>query len=211
MAAELRTISPLDDDASRQFGDALLAIVTDLKAFSRSLTGDPDAAEDLVQETMLRAWAAQHRFDPASSMRGWCFTILRNAHYSRWRRTSRETRWDPELDRRLANPGAQHHAIDLAEVHKAMDTLPATQREALVLVGAAGWSYIDAARMTDSQPGTVKSRVSRARAALLAAEAAPRREQRDGRPRIGGAEAYQSFVDEIARCATDVAMLEAAE
>lgn len=188
------------------FGTLLLSIVTDLQAFGRSLTGNVDAADDLMQETMLRAWAARDRFDPASSIRAWTFTILRNAHYSRWRRTGRETSWDPELDNRLAAGAGQDHAIHLAELHHAMDNLPEGQREALLLVGAAGWSYVEAAKMCDCQPGTIKSRVSRARAALLAGQVAPQRAETDAETSAGNnrgrtidaAAAYQSIINEIA-------------
>lgn len=210
-------ISTISDDraavtaASHQFGALLLSIIVDLKAYGRSLAGNSDAADDLVQETMLRAWAARDRFDPESSIRAWTFTILRNAHYSRWRRTSRETNWDPELDQRTAAGAAQHHAIDLAELHHAMDSLPASQREALLLVGAAGWSYVEAARISECQPGTVKSRVSRARATLLAAEAAPCRAENDEGSRIAAADAYQSIIDEIGQGVSNWEALEAAE
>ena len=194
-----------------QFGAALLGVVPDLRAYGRSLTGDLDSADDLVQETMLRAWAARDRFDPDSSIRAWTFTILRNAHYSRWRRSSRETSWDPDLDHRLAAGAEQHHAIDLAELHDAMDDLPPGQREALLLVGAAGWSYIEAARLSGCQPGTVKSRVSRARATLLASEAAPGQPESRKRSGISAANAYAAIVDEIARGVTDWQSLDAPE
>lgn len=203
-------------DRCGQFGLALLAIVQDLKVFGRSLTGDADAADDLVQETMLRAWAARDSFDLDSSMRAWTFTILRNAHHSRWRRTRRETHWNPELDDRLAGADSQQHSIDLAELHEAMSHLPPSQREALLLVGAGGWSYKDAARMSDCQPGTMKSRVSRARAALLAADADQTRGQARSASRFGGAEAYQSIVNEVERSVStwsgqDWSAMEAAE
>jgi len=190
-------IVALHTAASLAFRKALLAIIPDLRAFGRSLAGDVDAADDLVQETLVRAWASQRGFDPATNIRAWTFTILRNAHYSRWHKTKREVAWDPELDHRLSSPAAQEAGIAFSDLHHALQSLSVTQREALILVGAAGWTYDEAAAICACQPGTIKSRVSRARIAVLAFQA--KSAGKSSRKRLSSEAAFSAMLGEIDR------------
>ncbi len=155
---------PLDDVT---FKGELAAIIPHLRAFGRSLSGSRDMADDLVQETMMKAWAARDRFQPGTSMRAWTFIILRNIFLSQMRRNRFRGEWDDLVaDRILAAPAGQDKQLELADVHRAMQMLPAPQREALILVGAGGFAYEEAAEICGVAVGTIKSRVARARAAL---------------------------------------------
>jgi RNA polymerase sigma-70 factor (ECF subfamily) len=147
------------------FQTALADQLPGLRAFARSLARDPTLADDLTQETLLKAWAARERFSEGTNLRAWLFTILRNVYYSRLRKRRREVEdADGAHAARLAVAPDQEHVLTLADVNAAIGTLPAEQREALVLVGAAGLSYEEAAEICGCAVGTVKSRVNRARA-----------------------------------------------
>jgi RNA polymerase sigma-70 factor, ECF subfamily len=145
----------------------MLAALPALRAFAMSLCGRRDQADDLVQETMLKAWANQHRFRLGTNMNAWLFTILRNQYYSQGRKRGREQS-DPDglFTASLGVPAPQHAALDLADFRVALAALPPDQREALVLVGASGFSYEEAAAICGCATGTIKSRVSRARSRL---------------------------------------------
>lgn len=124
-------------------------------------------ADDLVQETMLKAWAAQERFEPGTSMRAWTFVILRNAYLTDMRRNRFRGEYDENVaERILTAPAGQEEPIHLSDMHRALLTLPPERREALLLVGAGGFSYEEAANICGCAVGTIKSRVGRARAAL---------------------------------------------
>jgi RNA polymerase sigma-70 factor (ECF subfamily) len=126
-------------------------------------------ADDLVQETLLKAWAAQDRFEPGTSMRAWTFVILRNAYLTDMRRNRFRGEYDEAAaERILTAPAGQEQPIHLADMRRALMTLPPERREALLLVGAGGFSYEEAARICGCAVGTIKSRVGRARAALSA-------------------------------------------
>ncbi|WP_439533694.1 sigma-70 family RNA polymerase sigma factor [Polymorphobacter sp.] len=170
-------------------------MMPDLRAFGRSLAVSADAADDLVQETLVRALAARARFEPGTSMRAWTLTILRNAHYTQWRKTGRETSWDAALDMRRGPDAPQHTAIALAEAYQAMSALPAAQRQALLLVGAGGWSYAEVAQRMGCATGTIKSRVGRARAAV--GRMADGGQRGPSGPRPGSDQAYRALCDEI--------------
>jgi RNA polymerase sigma factor (sigma-70 family) len=158
--------TPLDDDA---FKAELATIIPHLRAFGRSLSGSRDAADDLVQETMLKAWAARDRFQSGTSMRAWTFIILRNIFLSNMRRNRFRGEWDDlTADRLLAAPAGQDKQLELADVYRAMQLLPPAQREALILIGAGGFAYEEAAEICGVAVGTIKSRVARARVALEA-------------------------------------------
>jgi RNA polymerase sigma-70 factor (ECF subfamily) len=161
----------------------LTAVVPHLRAFARGLCGRPDLADDLVQETLLKAWAAQDRFEPGTSMRAWTFVILRNAYLTDMRRNRFRGEYDEGVaERILTAPAGQEEPIHLSDLHRALLTLPAERREALLLVGAGGFSYEEAAAICGCAVGTIKSRVGRARAALsemLANGAIPRRSTDD--------------------------------
>ena len=149
------------------FKRELTEVVSHLRAFARGLCGHADMADDLVQETMLKAWAARDRFEPGTSMRAWTFVILRNAYLSDMRRNRFRGEYDEGVaERILTAPAGQEHPVHLSDLQRALQALPAERREALLLVGAGGFSYEEAARICDCALGTIKSRVGRARAAL---------------------------------------------
>lgn len=151
----------------RDFKRELTEVVPHLRAFARGLCGRPDMADDLVQETLLKAWAAQDRFEPGTSMRAWTFVILRNAYLTDMRRNRFRGEYDEGVaERILTAPAGQEEPIHLSDLHRALLTLPAERREALLLVGAGGFSYEEAAEICGCAVGTIKSRVGRARAAL---------------------------------------------
>lgn len=160
---------------NRQEGDAasfkreLTGVIPHLRAFARGLCGRPDLADDLVQETLLKAWAAQERFEPGTSMRAWTFVILRNAYLTDLRRNRFRADYDELVaERILVAPAGQEGPLHLSDMHRALQTLPPERREALLLVGAGGFSYEEAAEICGCAVGTIKSRVGRARAALSA-------------------------------------------
>lgn len=155
---------PLSDaDFKAQLG----AVIPHLRAFGRSLSGNRDLADDLVQETLLKAWAARARFQAGTNMRAWTFIILRNHYLSQMRRSRFRGEWDDlTADRLLAAPAGQDKHIELADMQRALLQLPQPQREALILVGAGGFAYEEAAEICGVAVGTIKSRVARGRAAL---------------------------------------------
>jgi RNA polymerase sigma-70 factor, ECF subfamily len=142
----------------------LLAALPRLRAFAMSLCGHADQADDLVQETLMKAWANLGSFEPGSNMPGWLYTILRNEFYSRLRKRRHEVD-DPDgmLAARLATLPAQESHLHFQDFRTALFRLPPDQREALMLVGASGMSYEDAASLCNCAVGTMKSRVNRAR------------------------------------------------
>jgi len=156
---------PADDGAA--FKRELTNVIPHLRAFARGLCGRADMADDLVQETLLKAWGARERFEPGTSMRAWTFVILRNAYLTDMRRNRFRGEYDETVaERILTAPADQEEPIHLADLHRALLTLPAERREALLLVGAGGFSYEEAAQICGCAVGTIKSRVGRARAAL---------------------------------------------
>lgn len=142
----------------------LLAAIPSLRAFAMSLCGNMDRADDLVQETLMKAWSNLDSFTEGSNMSAWLFTILRNLFYSEYRKRRREVA-DPEgqIAARLATGPAQMGHMDLLDFRAALQRLPPDQREALILVGASGLSYEEAAQICGCAVGTMKSRVNRAR------------------------------------------------
>lgn len=166
--------------------DAMLSAVPSLRAFAISLCGNVDRADDLVQETLLRAWANIHSFEPGTNMSAWLFTILRNLFRSEYRKRRREVPdGDGTYAETLKTQPEQTSRVEFEEFRVALNKLPTDQREALVLVGASGFSYEEAAEICGCAVGTIKSRVNRARtrlAELMAIESAddfgPDREMR---------------------------------
>ena len=149
------------------FKRELTEVIPHLRAFARGLCGRPDMADDLVQEAMMKAWAAQERFEPGTSMRAWTFVILRNAYLTDMRRNRFRGEYDENVaERILTAPAGQEEPIHLSDMHRALLTLPPERREALLLVGAGGFSYEEAASICGCAVGTIKSRVGRARATL---------------------------------------------
>lgn len=149
------------------FKRELTEVVPHLRAFARGLCGRPDMADDLVQEAMLKAWAAQERFQPGTSMRAWTFVILRNVYLTDMRRNRFRGEYDEGVaERILTEPAGQEEPIHLSDLHRALLTLPPERREALLLVGAGGFSYEEAAEICGCAVGTIKSRVGRARSTI---------------------------------------------
>jgi RNA polymerase sigma-70 factor, ECF subfamily len=150
------------------FRDDLVGEIKNLRAFAISLSGSVSLADDLVQETLLRAWSKSDKFQPGTSLRAWLFTILRNIYYSNYRKRAREVQdSDGAYARRLTVSGDQESHLDLEDFRKALAKLPAEQREVLTLVGASGLSYEEAAVICEVEIGTIKSRLSRARSKLV--------------------------------------------
>ena len=147
--------------------DDLVAAIPNMRAFAISLCGNRDRADDLVQEALVKAWNHLESFQQGTNLKAWLFTILRNAYFSELRKTKREV---PDADGQFAARQAvapeQHGHLDLIDLNNALAKLPADQREALILVGAEGFSYEDAAGICGCAVGTVKSRVNRARTKL---------------------------------------------
>ncbi len=153
--------------SDKAFKDELSAIIPQLRAFGRSLSGNRDMADDLVQETLLKAWAARDRYEAGTNIRAWTFIILRNLFLSQMRRARFKGEWDDLLaDRLLSAPAGQDKQMELADLQRGLLELPQTQREALILVGAGGFAYEVAAAICNCAVGTIKSRVARGRAAL---------------------------------------------
>ena len=146
---------------------AMLAAVPSLRAFAISLCGDVDRANDLVQETLLRAWSHLDSFEPGTNMSAWLFTILRNHFRTEYRKRRREVEdADGGYAERLTAREEQTAHIEFGELREALLKLSADQREALILVGASGFSYEEAAKICNCAVGTIKSRVNRARLRL---------------------------------------------
>jgi RNA polymerase sigma-70 factor, ECF subfamily len=150
--------------ASAQIKADLIAVIPNLRAFAVSLCGNPDRADDLVQETLVKAWGNLDSFVEGTNLPAWLFTILRNFYYSEYRKRRREVA-DPDgaIATKLATAPAQNGHMDLRDLHEALQQLPNDQREALILIGASGLSYEEAAEICGCAIGTMKSRVNRAR------------------------------------------------
>lgn len=162
--AEMQPATPLSDS---DFKKELETLIPHLRAFARNLCGKPDMADDLAQDALLKAWAARKRYKAGTNMRAWVFVILRNQFLSQMRRSRFKGDWDDTVaERMLSTPAHQDHEMQLSDLQRALMRLPDAQREALILVGAGGFSYEEAAEICDCAIGTVKSRVARARAAL---------------------------------------------
>ncbi len=145
----------------------LTRVVPHLRAFARGLCGRPDYADDLVQETMLKAWAARNSFQPGTSIRSWTFVILRNVYLSEARRNRFRGDYDPDVaEKLLSQPAGQEDGIHMGDLKSAMMRLSPERREALLLVGAGGFSYEEAAAISKCAVGTMKSRVARARRSM---------------------------------------------
>ena len=152
---------------SPSFKRELLATLPSLRAFAVSLSGRHDRADDLVQDTMMKAWAKQDSYQMGTNIKAWLFTILRNEFYSQMRKRGREVQdSDGIITGRVAVHPAQQGQVDLKDFRAALEKLPEDQREAIILIGASGFSYEEAADICGCAVGTIKSRVSRARVKL---------------------------------------------
>ncbi|HBZ43395.1 MAG TPA: RNA polymerase subunit sigma [Maritimibacter sp.] len=138
-----------------------------MRAFAASLTRNSAAADDLVQDTIVKAWKNFDKFQEGTNLRAWLFTILRNTFYSDLRKKKREVE---DVDGVMAGTLSEkpHHdgRLALMDFEKVFQRLPVEQREALILVGATGMSYEEAAETCGVAIGTIKSRINRGRARL---------------------------------------------
>ena len=153
--------------APRDPRDELPEHLPALRAFAISLTRNASSADDLVQETIVKAWSNMDKFAAGTNLRAWLFTILRNTFYSERRKRKREVP-DPEghFSRNLSEKPAHDARLAMSDFLEAFNELSAEHREVLVLVGAEGFSYEEAAETMGVAIGTVKSRANRARARL---------------------------------------------
>ncbi len=156
------------DHQSTLLKNDIAVLLPELRAFSRSLTNHVDRADDLVQDTVLKAWKSRDSFKPGTNLKAWLFTILRNTFYSDRRRAGRivEDVDNVHTDCMVAATDQQDQ-MGLQELRRALTTLPDEQREALILIGAGGFSHEEAASIMGVAVGTIKSRVFRARTTLM--------------------------------------------
>lgn len=154
-------------DSETDFETMLVKAIPHLRAFARYFTSQSAQADDLVQETLIKAWKNRGMYTPDTNFRAWLFTILRNTFLSERRKAKRFVE-DPELEftNSMATGPQQLSALEFADFTKALATLPPDQREAVLLVAAEGFSYDEAARICDCAVGTIKSRINRARKRL---------------------------------------------
>lgn len=182
------------------FKAGLSEMIPHLRAFARSLCGQPELADDLVQETMMKAWSARGSFTAGTSMKAWTFVILRNLFVSQMRRKRFHAEWDDHAaERVLSCPPDDGRNLEVADVQRALLTLPPDQREALILVAAGGFGYAEVADICGCAVGTIKSRVGRARAALdkrFSRGTVPRRKAED-RATPQQKSAFDQIMDEV--------------
>ncbi|MCE4224058.1 sigma-70 family RNA polymerase sigma factor [Methylobacterium sp. C25] len=165
-----KSLATGSDAVTTIFREDLIKALPALRTFAVSLTGNIHRADDLVQETFLKAWANHHRFMPGTNFTAWLFTILRNHFYSDIRKKRREVEDSDGIHaEHLTALADQEDVSTLQAVWKRIEKLPLTQRQALLMVGAEGCTYEEAASKLGCQVGTVKSRVSRARSSLVEA------------------------------------------
>lgn len=182
------------------FKRQLAETIPHLRAFARSLCGRPDFADDLVQEAMLKAWAARERFEPGTNLRAWTFTILRNCYLTEMRRNKFVGDYDEGVaERTLQAPMGQEDPLHLADMRRALMSLPQERREAILLVGAGGFSYEEAAEICQTAVGTMKSRVGRARAALNEMLEGGNMPPREGVQKVS---AHESLINDLALAAS---------
>ncbi|WP_369062520.1 sigma-70 family RNA polymerase sigma factor [Caulobacter sp. 73W] len=167
MDAAPTAAGPTGVERDNIFKRELVQLIPHLRAFARTLAGDPTSADDLAQDAMMKAWDARESFQLGTNMKAWTFMILRNQFYSEKRRSWRQSQLDQEAaERTLVAVDDPEAPVALDELRMSLNMLPAEQREALILVGAGGFAYEEAAEICGCAVGTVKSRVSRARRAL---------------------------------------------
>ena len=184
--------------SDEEFRTQLAAVIPQLRAFGRSLSGNRDTGDDLVQETLLKAWAARDRYEAGTNLRAWTFIILRNLFLSQMRRNRFRGEWDDLVaDKILSAPASQDKHVELGDLQRALQYLPETQREALILVGAGGFAYEEAAEICGVAVGTIKSRVARGRVALEAVMLGNDLPSRRTDPDNDGISALDTIMDQV--------------
>ena len=147
--------------------DAIIEHLPAMRAFAVSLVRNNSLADDVVQDTIVKAWTNFEKFDPDTNLRAWLFTILRNTFYSHRRKVKREVSdVDGMHAKKIATRPSHDGRLHLRDFLVAFDQLSPEQREALILVGASGFTYEEAADMCGVALGTIKSRVNRGRKTL---------------------------------------------
>ncbi len=179
-----------------------MKLIPHLRAFAFSIARASEA-EDLAQDTMMRAWRARASYEPGTNLKAWTFTILRNQHTSQARRSWRSQPLDPEIaENTLVANDDPLASEELLDVRSAMLQLPFEQRQALALVGAAGLSYKETAEICGCAEGTVKSRVSRARTELHAILESRKCQQR-ARTEVPASQVFNTIMTEAAAMQTN--------
>ena len=170
-------------ESAEEFRENLIALIPYLRAFSVTLCGRRELAEDMAQDALLKAWRGQATYQPGTNLKAWLFTILRHEVMSYHRRAWRQMPWDEDAAQAIPSaPEEQRWASELSDVGRALYRLPIAQREALILIAVEGFTYEEVAQISGAAVGTIKSRVARARSQLTAmveqSEALPQREPR---------------------------------
>ena len=155
------------DIAQADLRRQIAVLLPDLRAFARFLIRDRAAADDIVQDTVVRALAALNQFQPGTNLKAWLFTILRNQFYEQSRRRKREAHaLQSRFDEAEASPPQQLARAEITDLQQLIWRLPPLQREALILVGVQELSHEEAAAVCNVPVGTMKARLSRARSGL---------------------------------------------
>lgn len=153
---------------SSSWRDDVVSLIPALRAFAWSLSHNASDADDLVQDTLIKAWTNRDKFEDGTNLRAWLFTILRNTYYTNVVRRRREVRDEDGVHAAtLTSPASQDWSVAMTALEAALKRLPDEHREALILVGGAGLTYEEAAEICGCALGTIKSRVNRARGRLL--------------------------------------------
>jgi RNA polymerase sigma factor (sigma-70 family) len=162
-------IVPAPSLSDEEFRTALTRIAPHLRGFARTLSGCSERADDLAQEAMLKAWSARGSYRAGTNFKAWMFTILRNQFYSETRRSRFTGEYDEEMaERTLRTKGGQEECLELTDVLRALESMPESYRDALILVAIGDFSYEEISVICGIALGTVKSRICRARAMLAA-------------------------------------------
>jgi RNA polymerase sigma-70 factor (ECF subfamily) len=165
-AGDEAAVPPKGEDVD--WRDSVVQLIPALRAFAWSLSHNSSDADDLVQDTLIKAWTNRDKFEPGTNLRAWLFTILRNTYYTAAVRRRREVRDETgKYAATLSTGPTQDWSLAIRALQTALAQLPDEHREALILVGAAGLTYEEAAEVCGCALGTIKSRVNRARARLL--------------------------------------------
>ncbi|MDZ4739516.1 MAG: sigma-70 family RNA polymerase sigma factor [Alphaproteobacteria bacterium] len=161
-----RSVGDADaEDAA--FRAELIELMPFLRAFARTLSGHRDDADDLCQEALAKAWQSRATYQLGTNLKAWLFMILRNQFYSERRRSWRQQPWhEGDAEKADVTQGTQGAKLDLSDLSRALRLLSDEQREALILVGAGGFSYEEASSICGCALGTIKSRVARGRTML---------------------------------------------